>query len=180
MIYSKDNKVIPYASGTDEDRVQTGNGLPKAVLSWSNTVRYRNWDLNLFFRSWLGQDVYNVTDMIQGVNCKITEGQNLLRTAYRRNKAITNTDRLMLLDYWLEKGDFLKLDAVTLGYTLPRNKIKYVEKLRCYFTVRNVCTLTGYSGLDPEVNVNGLAPGFEGMSQYPRTRSFILGIEIGF
>ena len=80
----------------------------------------------------------------------------------------------------LEKGDFLKLDAVTLGYTLPRNKIKYVEKLRCYFTVRNVCTLTGYSGLDPEVNVNGLAPGFEGMSQYPRTRSFILGIEIGF
>lgn len=180
MIYSKDNKVIPYASGTDEDRVQTGNGLPKAVLSWNNTVRYRNWDLNLFFRSWLGQDVYNVTDMIQGVNCKITEGQNLLRTAYRRNKAITNTDRLMLLDYWLEKGDFLKLDAVTLGYTLPRNKIKYVEKLRCYFTVRNVCTLTGYSGLDPEVNVNGLAPGFEGMSQYPRTRSFILGIEIGF
>ena len=84
--------------------MQTGNGLPKAVLSWNNTVRYRNWDLNLFFRSWLGQDVYNVTDMIQGVNCKITEGQNLLRTAYRRNKAITNTDRLMLLDYWLEKG----------------------------------------------------------------------------
>lgn len=180
MVYNKDGKVIPYASGTDADRVQTGNGLPKAVLSWNNTVRFRNWDLNLFFRSWLGQDVYNVTDMIQGVNSKITEGQNLLRSAYKRNAPISNIDRLMLLDYWLEKGDFLKLDAITLGYTLPRNKIKYISKLRCYFTVRNVCTLTGYSGLDPEVSVNGLAPGFEGMSQYPRTRTYMLGIQLGF
>ncbi len=180
MIYNKDNQIIPYASGTDADRVQTGNGLPKAMLSWNNTVRFRNWDLNLYFRSWLGQDVYNVTDMTQGVNCKITEGQNLLRSAYRRNKAITNIDQLMLLDYWLENGNFLKLDAITLGYTLPRNKVKYIEKLRCYFTVRNVCTLTGYTGMDPEVNVNGLAPGFEMMNQYPRTRTYVLGIEIGF
>ena len=91
-----------------------------------------------------------------------------------------NGNYLKVSDIFLEKGDYLRLKNITLGYTLPRNKIKYVEKLRCYFTVRNVCTLTGYSGLDPEVNVNGLAPGFEGMSQYPRTRSFILGIEIGF
>lgn len=180
MIYNKDNVIIPYASGTDEDKVLTGNGLPKAMLSWNNTIRFRGFDLSLFFRSWLGQDVYNVTDMTQGTNCKITENQNVLRSAYLRNKAITNTDRLMLIDYWLEKGDFFKLDAVTFGYTLPKHKIKYIEKLRCYITARNLFTITGYTGLDPEVNVNGLAPGFEGMSMYPRTRSFVLGIEIGF
>ncbi len=180
MIWNKDNVMIPYAQGTDEDRVQTGNGLPKAVLSWNNTIRFRSWDLGLFFRSWLGYDVYNVTDMVQGVNSRITDGQNLLRSAYRRNAPISNTDRLMVMDYWLEKGDFLKLDAVTLGYTLPKNTVRLINRLRVYLTARNLFTITGYTGLDPEVNVNGLAPGFEDMNKYPRTRTFILGIEIGF
>ena len=180
MIWNKDNVMIPYAQGTDEDRVQTGNGLPKAVLSWNNTIRFRSWDLGLFFRSWLGYDVYNVTDMVQGVNSRITDGQNLLRSAYRRNAPISNTDRLMVMDYWLEKGDFLKLDAVTLGYTLPKNTVRLINRLRVYLTARNLFTITGYTGLDPEVNVNGLAPGFEDMNKYPRTRAFILGIEIGF
>lgn len=180
MIYDKNNKIIPYASGTDEDRVQTGSGLPKAMLSWNNTVLFRNWDLNLFFRSWLGQDIYNVTNMIHGVDSRASTGQNLLRSAYGRNAAITNTDQLLLLDYWMENGGFLKLDAVTFGYTLPRDTVRHIEKLRCFFTVRNVFTLTGYTGLDPEVNVHGLAPGFEGMDYYPRVRTFTLGIELGF
>ncbi len=179
MIYDNEGNMVPYSSRTDAVRVQTGHALPAVQLSWNNTVRHRNWDLTLFFRSWIGNDVYNVTDMLQGINSKITTGQNLLRSAYGRNAAITNTEELMLLDYWLEDGSFLKLDNVTLGYNLPKGKIRYLNHVRCYFSVHNVFTLTGYTGLDPEVNINGLAPGFEDFGAYPRTRSFILGIQVG-
>lgn len=179
MIYDNDGNMVPYSSRTDAIRVQTGRALPPLQLSWNNSINYRNWDFSAYFRSSIGNDIYNVTDMLQGINSKITTGQNVLRTAYERNAPITNTEELMLLDYWLEDGSFFKLDNITLGYSLPKGKIKYLNSVRGYLSMHNVFTLTKYSGLDPEVNINGLAPGFEDFGAYPRTRTFIFGIQVG-
>lgn len=177
MIYSSKDKIIPYSSGTDADRVQTGHALPRLQLSWNNTLRYDNWDLTVFLRSWIGNDVYNVPDMLLGVNCPLTQGQNLLRSAYTRNVAITNTDQYMLLDYWIENGSFLKLDNVTLGYTLSKRVFKYINNLRFYLSAHNIFTITGYTGVDPEVNINGLAPGMDNLGAYPEARTFVVGIQ---
>ncbi|MDR1097791.1 MAG: SusC/RagA family TonB-linked outer membrane protein [Tannerella sp.] len=179
LIYNANNEVIPYDQRSDLDRRQLGNGLPKAVLSWGNDFRYKNWDLNLYFRSWLGHDVFNVTNMYLGTNTSFSQGRNVLKAAFEENAFISYDGRIMT-DYWLENGSFVKLDAVTLGYTFDRNRIKPFSRLRLTLTARDLFTLTGYKGLDPEVNVNGLDPGFEDLSAYPRTRTFMLGIQVGF
>lgn len=177
MIYNASDKIVPYSSGTDADRVQTGHALPKLQLSWNNTLRYKAWDMTIYMRSWIGNDVYNVPDMLQGVNCSLTQGQNLLRSAYKRNAPITNIDQLMLIDYWIEDGSFIKLDNVTIGYNAPKTLLKYIRNLRIYFSANNLLTITGYTGVDPEVNINGLAPGMDDLGRYPDTRTFILGLQ---
>ena len=84
-----------------------------------------------------------------------------------------------LCDYFLEDGSFLKLDAATLGYTLRIPSIKsYIRSIRFTFTARNVFCLTKYRGIDPEVNTNGLTPGFEGLEVWPSTRVFTFGITL--
>jgi len=82
-------------------------------------------------------------------------------------------------DYYLESGSFVKLDNITLGYNL-NIKSTYIRNLRVYANARNVATITGYNGLDPEVEDNGLAPGIESRGVYPRTRTFTLGLNVGF
>lgn len=179
LIYNMKDEVISYDQRSDLDRRQIGNGLPKVVLSWSNDFRYKNWDLNLYFRSWLGYDVFNVTNMYLGTNTPFSQGRNVLKAAFEEN-AFINYEGRILTDYWLEDGSFLKMDAVTLGYTFDKSKIKPFSRLRLTLTARDLFTITGYKGIDPEVNVNGLDPGFEDLSAYPRTRTFMLGVQVGF
>lgn len=86
-----------------------------------------------------------------------------------------------MTDYYLEKGDFVKLDAVTLGYTLPLNA-RFANNLRFTFTAKNLFTITSYSGIDPaSFQTNGLTPGATGSrSYYPSCRQFILGVQFDF
>lgn len=84
-------------------------------------------------------------------------------------------------DYYLEKGDYVKLDAVTLGYTFNLNK-RFLDSIRLTFTVKNLFTVTSYSGIDPSsFQTNGLTPGATGSrSYYPSCRQFILGVQLDF
>ena len=79
-------------------------------------------------------------------------------------------------------GTFLKIDAISLGYSLNMKKWqKYIDKIDLYLTVRNVACFTKYSGLNPEVNVNGLDPGYEWFNNiYPETRRYTVGMKIQF
>jgi hypothetical protein len=95
-----------------------------------------------------------------------------------KNKHIT--EEKQLTDYWLEKGNFLKVDALSFGYSFKPDFIKNIKSLRAYVTGRDLLVLTKYSGLDPEVNVNGLDPGFEFRDVYPKTRTIMFGLQIGF
>ncbi len=84
-------------------------------------------------------------------------------------------------DYYLEKGDYVKLDALTLGYTFNINK-RFIDNIRLTFTAKNLFTITGYSGIDPSsFQTNGLTPGATGSrSYYPSCRQFIFGAQFDF
>jgi len=178
MLY--DNNNVPFnvkdRNKTNEDKQFVGNGIPKLQLSWNHAVSYKNWDASVYLRSWLNYDVFNMINMYYSLpNVK---GQNVLKDAYEKHKDIVGEKELS--DYWLEKGDFVKIDAISLGYTFNKNFIKPLKNLRIYATGRDLFVFTNYSGLDPEVNINGLEPGFEERNAYPKTRTFMLGLQASF
>ncbi|RPE10007.1 SusC/RagA family TonB-linked outer membrane protein [Chitinophaga lutea] len=159
-----------------EDKAFVGNAIPKIMLSWNHAVTWKNFDASVYLRSWLGYDVFNMINMYYSLpNVK---GQNLLRDAYGKHKNIKGEKELS--DYWLEKGNFVKLDALSIGYTFNQQTVKPLKGLRLYATVRDLFVITRYSGLDPEVNINGLEPGFEERNVYPETRTFMFGLQANF
>lgn len=177
LVWSKEGRKIPTTERTEEDKNFIGNGVPKVQLSFSHTFTWKNFDLRLFFTSWLGYDLLNLKQMYYGLqNVPVT---NLLEDAYTRNDAIKG-DKIYC-DYFLENGNFLKLEELTLGYKIPLPDNKWIQSLRCYFSVNNVFTLTGYTGGDPaNINVNGVEPGIETTSIYPVARTFTLGLSVQF
>jgi TonB-dependent starch-binding outer membrane protein SusC len=80
---------------------------------------------------------------------------------------------------YLEKGDYLRLDNITLSYT-PKISSPFLKKLTVYTTVNNAFVLTNYSGIDPEIHMGGLYPGIDDRNFYPKTRSFVFGVNVDF
>ncbi len=96
--------------------------------------------------------------------------------------ALTNEETYSSLsDYFLEKGDFVKIDNVTLGYNF-KTPVKFLSSARVYFTGRNLYTFTKFTGGDPEsINVNGLTPGINtGLAYYPSSLQLIAGVQLKF
>ena len=122
-----------------------------------HSFSFRNFDLSMQFHSWLDFDIYNANAMYNGIRTKT--GTNVLRDWYYDHKEIKDGDHV-LTDYFLEDGSFLKIDAITLGYTLPMKKWTndYLQSFRFYFTARDVACWTKYSGYNPEVQATGLFP----------------------
>ena len=174
LLLDKDNNIIPAAEKKQEDKRFIGNALPDLVLSWDNTLTWKNFDLNLFFRAWIGHDVFNMTEMYYGLPNAINK--NVLTSAYTRNAHIVGEKELC--DYFIEDGSFLKLDALSIGYTLELGRL--IRSVRFSLSGRNLFCLTGYRGIDPEVNTTGLTPGFEGLYLYPDTRVYTFGLQVSF
>lgn len=177
LIYDKDGDVIRATQGTDDDRRIVGNGMPKFTLSTSHNFRYRNFDLALFFRGAFGYDIFNIHDFYYGTR---NFNGNVMKKAYGKNFYVSPDVANVVTDYYLERGDYFKLDMVTLGYTIPLAKCRFLDRIRVYFTAKNVFTITKFSGVDPSTyQVNGLQPGAQGgRSYYPSTRQFIAGIQV--
>jgi len=174
LLYDKDNNIIPASEKTIDDKRYIGNSTPDLELSWDNSISWKNFDFNVFFRSWIGHDIFNMTQMYYGIQ-NVT-GKNILTSALTTNGHIVGEKELC--DYFLEDGTFLKLESLSVGYTLKFKK--HIDSLRLTLSGRNLFTLTGYSGLDPEINTTGLTPGFEGLYMYPRTRVYTLGVQLNF
>lgn len=179
LIYDKDGDIIQGIQGTEADRQYVGNGLPKFTLSTGHNFRYKNFDLSLFFSGAFGFHIFNIHDFYYGTR---NFTGNTLRKAYGKNFLISPDQNPIVSDYFLERGDYFKLDHLTLGYTLPLHNIRFLNSFRIYGTVRNVFTITKYSGMDPSnFNVNGLNPGaHNGRGYYPTTRQFLLGVQFDF
>lgn len=183
LLYNKDGEKIPAAEKTDNDKQYIGNYLPKVIMGWNNTFRYKNFDLGINMRSWIGFDVYNTYPMYLGIQGQNGAGQwNLWKPAVNDPKYNKIRGVKQLCDYFLEDGSFLKIDAITLGYTLALSKYtKWVERLRVYGTVGNVATITGYSGYNPEVNITGWEGGVDKVWNCdPIVRTYTLGIQVTF
>lgn len=179
LVYDKDGDIILASQATDEDRQVVGNGMPKFTMSTSHNFRYKNIDLALFFRGAFGYDIFNIHDFYYGTR---NFSGNVLKKAYGKNFDINPDANPVVSDYFLERGDYFKLDMVTLGYTLPTQKCRFLDRFRVYGTVKNVFTLTKFSGVDPSTyQVNGLTPGAQGSRTYhPSTRQFIVGVQLDF
>jgi TonB-linked SusC/RagA family outer membrane protein len=186
LFYSRDGKAVPFSQiNTSNDPNTTdltviGNGIPKYYASLTNEFRYNNFDLRVFFRGKFGFDILNLTEMAYAN--RTTPG-NLLKNTFTKhaqlNSAIGNVT-YQYSDYYLEKGNYVKLDEITLGYNFRLNN-DYIRSLRIYTTASNVATFTKYSGNDPDfVNDTGLGSGLDGRGPYPSTRSFLLGLNLGF
>lgn len=179
LVYDKDGDIIRASQATDEDRTIVGNGMPKFTLSTSHNFRYRNFDLALFFRGAFDYDIFNIHDFYYGTR---NFTGNVLRKAYGKNFDVSPNTSTVVTDYFLERGDYFKLDMITLGYTINLSKARFIDRIRIYATVKNVFTITKFSGVDPSsYQVNGLEPGAQGSrSYYPSTRQFIAGVQIEF
>ena len=179
LVYDKDGDIIRASQATEEDRQVVGNGMPKFTMSTSHNFRYKNFDLALFFRGAFGFDLFNIHDFYYGTR---NFSGNVLKKAYGKNFDINPDANPVVSDYFLERGDYFKLDMLTLGYTLPTPKCRFLDRLRVYGTVKNVFTITKFSGVDPSTyQVNGLTPGGQGSRTYfPSTRQFIVGLQLDF
>ena len=178
LIYDNDGNKVPAAQADPSYKRTIGNGAPKHFLSWSNSISYKNWDLSMLFRSALGYEIFNMRKY--GMGLKGSGTDNVLRSAYTDYSNVESSGGI-ISSYFLEKGDYVKLDNVTLGYTYtPRNR-QLVESLRVYLTAKNVFTLTGYEGNDPSiVTSTGITPGIDSNSAYPQATQVSLGVTLRF
>src|SRR5690554_745860 len=175
LFYKKDRSTARASEISEDDLKIIGNGVPKVQASLNNIFRYKNFDLTLLFRGKFGFDILNLKELYFG-NKKWLPN-NMLKTAVTKHNELNDDPQYS--DYYLEKGDFVKLDNVTLGYNVPL-KSDYVSNLRFYVTGRNILTLTGYSGVDPELQDTGFEAGVDKRDYYPRTQSWSIGVNVSF
>lgn len=193
------NKEFDAQYNDEAYRQRLGNGLPQVYAGWNNMFRYKGFDLNLQFTGQFGFQILNVQRSFYENN---SIAYNRLKTAANLHPAIdasgtpvmdeeTGKQMMVLLSnsmqqgVWsdhIEDGDFVKLTNATLGYTFPisGSAKKYIQNLRLYVSGQNLFTITGYSGLDPEVSNYFLAPGIDDRDKYPTVRSYTLGLSINF
>ena len=178
LIYDNNGNAIPAAQADPTYKRNIGNGAPKHFLSWNNSFSYKNWDLSMLFRSALGFEIFNMRKY--GMGLKGSGTDNVLRAAYTDYADVESSGGI-ISSYFLEKGDYVKLDNVTLGYTYSPKNRQLIESLRVYLTAKNVFTLTGYKGNDPSiVTSTGITPGIDSNSAYPQATQFSLGVTLRF
>ena len=154
-----------------------GNAQPKALIGWSNNVRYKNFDLSIFMRAVLGNKIMNVTraDLFRPSTAQFT---NI--PVEVENESASDFNSYKYSSRFLENGSYLRLDNATLGYTFKKGLIPGVNSLRLYTTANNLFVITGYKGIDPEINQGGIAPGVDTNNFYPKTRTFLFGLNVSF
>ena len=160
-----------------EDLYVAGQAVPKTLLGSNISFRYKRFDISVQINGAFGHKVYNGTSLTY-MNMNIFPDYNVMEEAPRRNiKDQTATD------YWLEKGDYVNFDYLTIGWNVPLAKAqKYIRSLRLAFTVNNLATISGYSGLSPMINsstVNSTL-GVDDKRGYPLARTYTVGLSINF
>lgn len=166
----------------DTYRQYLGNGLPKFYLGWSNTFKYKNFDLSFQLTSQLGFEILNEPRaMYENNSIVMNRLKSVLDAPYGGKYTLSPAMKQTYVSYYIEKGDFVKLSNMTLGYTLPLTNNKYLKSVRAYVSGNNLLTITGYSGLDPELsNEWAQWAGIDKRDKYPIIRSYSFGVNITF
>lgn len=178
LVYTADGDKIPAAAADPKDKRYIGDGAPKHFLTWNNTVKWKNFDLNVMFNGAFGFQIFNMRRY--GMGLKGSGSDNVLRSTYLKDRDVWSGGGV-ISSYFLERGDYFKLENVTIGYTVPLKNRRLVETLRFYLAAKNIFTLTGYTGTDPSaVTSTGITPGIDVTSAYPAATQLTLGVNIRF
>ena len=159
---------------SDEKHI-CGQATPKAMMGSNIAFRYKQWDITIQMNGAFGHQIYNGTALTY-MNMLSLPNYNVMKGAPEMN--IQDQD---ISDYWLENGDYVNIDYVTLGWNVPLRS-KYIHNLRVSCSVNNLATITGYSGLTPMINssVVNSSLGIDDKRSYPVYRSYSLGLSIQF
>lgn len=162
-----------------ENKQILGNGLPKYYASFNNSFRYKKIDLSVTMRGAFDYEILNFERMyLENPSIKQYNRLTSSEDAIFGNTVPLNAPE-EFNSYYLEKGDFWKIDNITIGYNFDEIG-KYIKSARLSFSTLNTFTFTNYKGIDPEVNRGGLDPGNDGRDKYPTTRTFTLGLNVSF
>ncbi|HWB93559.1 MAG TPA: SusC/RagA family TonB-linked outer membrane protein [Puia sp.] len=179
------NGVSQYVSGVDTittspqiglDYHYLGNAQPKLLLGWANKFRYGRFDLNIFLRGTFGNKIFNATraDLFRPTTAQYT---NILKDV--AGESMNNARAYVYSSRFVESGSYLRFDNATLGYEFKPFS-QYVKSIRLYASVNNLFVITGYKGVDPEINQGGISPGVDYNNFYPKTRQFLFGLNASF
>jgi TonB-dependent starch-binding outer membrane protein SusC len=172
---------------TPEDRKFLGSSIPKYTFGLTLNAEYKGFDILAFAQGAAGNKIFQGLRRLdignanfQTVALSRWTGEGTSNTFPRLTSSDPNGNFSKPSNFYLEKGDYLRLKVVQVGYTIPNNKVFKkiaINKLRLYATAENLLTLTKYTGYDPELggNVFGVDKG-----AYPQARSFLFGAQIQF
>jgi TonB-linked SusC/RagA family outer membrane protein len=178
-----DGRIVPYAQFNHAfaDKQVLGNGLPKYYGGWNNNITYKNWDFGVTMRGAFGYQILNFQRMYYESPGIIN--YNRLKTAYDKvfGTAVLNKNvPLEFNSYYVENGDFWKIDNINAGYTFREWKSKYIHNVHVGISTINTFIITKYKGIDPETPATGLSPGIDDRDTYPTQRTFTLNISATF
>lgn len=160
-----------------EDRYIAGQAIPKTMLGSNISFRYKQFDVSLQVNGAFGHKIYNGTSLTY-MNMNSFPDYNVMQGAPGKN-----IQDQTATDYWLEKGDYINFDYLTVGWNVPLGKWReYMQNLRVSCSVNNLATITGYSGLTPMINsyiVNNTL-GIDDKRNYPVYRSYTVGLSFQF
>ena len=163
-----------------KDKTKVGCALPKVTYGWNNTLTYKKWALTAFFQGNIGNKIMNATRAHYSNKALLSAGKNVLADALKDKYFTSDNTYYYPSDRYLENGSFFRLSTLSLAYTFD-NLDGWLKSVQVYGTAKNVFTITGYKGLDPDINLGGLEPGLDKRETfYPHTRSFILGVKVNF
>lgn len=167
--------VVSDGNRENADRYLAGQALPKFTWAFTPTARYKQFDLSMVLRGAHGHQIYNARKATLSTMSGVGQ-RNVLVSAV--NTGIENITYAS--DFWLEDGDFIRMENISLGYNVNTANIKTFKSLRVSVTAMNLFVITKYSGIDPELSQAGGGGFGIDYGIYPRTRSFALGLNATF
>jgi iron complex outermembrane receptor protein len=172
--YENANGTIIATQPLTTDARIAGDAQPKLIYGWSNSFRYKKFDLNFLVRGVYGNKILNAT-LASLNNPADSKVQNVPR--FTLGESYSDINGYLISDRFLEDGSYLRFDNATLGYTITSSGVKTI---RLYLSANNLFIITRYKGIDPEINIGGLTPGIDNNNYYPKTRTLMVGLNASF
>ena len=159
-----------------------GNAIPKVNVGWSNTLKYKDFDLNMQFTGQFGFKILNEARAYYQNNAvTYNRMKDAAEAPYGDGNVLKPAQKQTFVSYYLSNGNFFKLSNLTLGYNVPLKENKYIKAARVYASADNVFTITAYNGLDPELsNGDPQYSGIDSRDKYPTIRTYTFGLNVTF
>jgi iron complex outermembrane receptor protein len=177
LFLSKDGEVTTSPVAPDDYYI-CGNSQPKLNYSWTNSLSWKRFSLDMLFLGVAGHKVLNAT-LAKLVYTSRVSHYNQPRYVLEYGQPFNDIRSHFTSDRYIEDASFLRLENINLAYSLPLNS-QYLKSANFYLTVSNAFVLTRYKGIDPDVDMGGIEPGIDNNNLYPKTRSWQLGFKLNF